>query len=1000
MQKQNTGYKPQKRCYSNTFLQIAKCMLLFVWLIGQSSWAITVEQQKKVISGVVTDAATGNTLPGVSIFEKGSSNGTVTDMDGNYKLMLKNANAVLVFKYIGYQTEELNPKSSKLNVQMKEDAVVLNEVVAIGYGTMKRKDLTGSTATLNADRITKMPAGDLSNSLIGIPGIAVSNGQIRIRGNRSVKASNEPLIILDGVPYKGSLESIDQNDIASIDVLKDASSTSLYGSQGANGVIIITSKQAKKNETKITYDGWAGIGIYVPENFRMSNAEEFIAFKREAYRAAGTWNGPEDDPKLFTPKEIEGFGKVDYDWYGDFMKKHGFWTNNTLAIFHGNEKTQYKISLNYMLTDVRGDHTGSTNKYKLTFDLNHSLSKKIKLGLYTRLNYNEGYTKPDMPSQLMKMLPTVTPYDENGNLVDFPTSDFGGQKNPYLNMNDAAYDAQWQNWEGLIRGYANWDIMDGLSLRLNASIDQHFNDSGSYQDDNAASYRQSVNSVSYGQGRNVNMMFNAVLNYKKTFNDHSIDAFGVFESQNIKLFNSSMSGLNQSMPYYKWFNMGQLTESKNLSTGYSRTAMLSLVGRAQYGYKDRYLASVSMRYDGASQLAKGNKWDIFPSFSLAWRISEENFMKDLNFINSLKLRGSYGVTGNHSIGAYATLGSIFSQYATFIGQNGEINYPGFEAASAPAPHLDWEKTKQFNLGIDFTILNQRISGAFDYYDSKTYDLLNQRKLPFTSGFEVMWDNIGKTRNRGYELSLFTVPVRTKDLEWNLDYNFYRNKEELVELYNPELKQDVQNGWWIGYPVNGVIYDYEFAGIWQTEEAELAAAYGQLPGDVKVVDQDNNQIIDEKDRKILGTNRPDFYMSLNSTIKWKQFDFAFDLYSEFGALAYDDKSTGQWGGDNIGAINVPVVNYWTPENPSNTNPRPVSGKTIKYLSAIGYHSNNHIVCRYLTLGYTFNKKQLFNKLNKLRLYCTVNDPFRYWKFKNEGGLGSREMTVNFGVNVDF
>ncbi|MGL4328908.1 MAG: SusC/RagA family TonB-linked outer membrane protein [Tannerellaceae bacterium] len=950
-----------------------------------------------MISGKVLDDVTKEPLVGVNILVEGTTIGVMTDIDGNYTIGLDGKSGKLVFSYIGYETQTIAANREILNVGMKEEAIALNEVVTIGYSKMKRKDLTGSTVTLSPEKITKMPASSLANSLVGVAGIRVSGGEIRVRGNRSVRASNDPLIILDGMPYKGSLESIDQNDIASIDVLKDASSTSLYGSQGANGVIIITSKQGKKNEMVVTFDGYAGIGIYVPENYRIQNAEEYVKFKREAYRAAGTWKSPADDPKVFTQKEIDGFGQVDYNWFDDFMKKNGFWTNNTIALFSGTEKTQYKVSLNYVYNDVRGRHTGNNNKYNLSFDLVQSIGNRLKFGLNGKANYQNGYSKPDMAGQLLYMQPTVTPFDEYGNLLAYPTSDFGGRKNPYLNMNDDAYDSKSQNWEGMIRSYFDYAVNDDLSIRLNGSLDQHFRDNGLYEDNTSAAYIQSSNHAAYSQGRNINMMFNSIVNYKKNWGIHAIDAFAVFEAQNIKSFSSSMEANGQEMAYYKWYNMGRLSENKALGTSFSRTSMLSFVGRLQYSLKDRYLATISIRNDGASQLAKGNKWDTFPSLALAWRASEEAFMKDLTWLSSLKLRTSYGVTGNHAISAYATLGSVYPQFVSFMGLAGEVPYPTMEPSVAPAPNLKWEKTKQFNLGVDFAVLDNRISGTFDYYNSKTHDLLNQRRLPYTSGFNVAWENIGKTKNKGYELSLFTTPIQNKEFQWNLDYNFYKNVEELVELYDPKITKDIQNGWWLGYPVNGVVYDYEFAGIWQTEEADVAGIYGQKPGEVKVVDQNGDKKIDEKDRLILGTNRPDFTMSLSSTIKWQQFDFAFDIYGEFGALAHDGLSTWQWGGDP-GRYNVPVVDYWTPENPSNTNPRPVVGQSMKYLGTIGYHSNNYISFRYITLGYTFTKQQLRNKLGKLRLYCTVNEPFKYWEYKRQGGLTNRELILNWGLNI--
>ena len=411
------------------------------------------------------------------------------------------------------------------------------------------------------------------------------------------------------------------------------------------------------------------------------------------------------------------------------------------------------------------------------------------------------------------------------------------------------------------------------------------------------------------------------------------------------------------------------------------------------------MLTFSVRGDGASQLSEGHKWATFPSGALAWRISEEDFIKPIDWITNLKLRASYGLTGNYAIAAYAT--ALYGTYANFKTESGEINYPGLEPDTRPTPDLKWEKNKMLDIGLDFGFLDGRIYGSVDWYDSRSFDLLYLKTLPYTTGFNRAWDNVGDTRNRGLEISLSGIAVKKKDLELGATLTYYRNKEELVRLQDPEMKEDINNGLFVGYPVNGVFYDYKQVGIWQQEEAGLAALYGQKPGEVKVADLDGNGKIDGNDRMILGTNRPDWVGGLQINGRWKDLDFSVDCYGEFGALARDTYSTDFWSSE-MGRWNTVKVDYWTPENPTNCNPRPVAGQSVKYLSAVGYHKNNYVNIRNITVGYTL-PKTLFNDksvVKKLRVYATANDPVHYSKFINSGGISWWEAFYIFGVNLQF
>ena len=369
----------------------------------------------------------------------------------------------------------------------------------------------------------------------------------------------------------------------------------------------------------------------------------------------------------------------------------------------------------------------------------------------------------------------------------------------------------------------------------------------------------------------------------------------------------------------------------------------------------------------------------------------------MEWISNLKLRASYGMTGNYSIAAYATAGTLHGKYANFNG--GELHRPGLEPETRPTPDLEWERNKMLDIGLDFGFLKGRIHGTIDYYDSKSYDLLYLKVLPYTSGFNRAWTNIGDTRNRGWEVSLSTVPVETKDFHLGVNLSYYRNKEELIRLQDPKMKEDINNGLFVGYPVNGVHYNYKQVGIWQENEADLAAIYGQKPGEVKVADLDGNGKIDGNDRTILGTTRPDWVGGLQINAEWKNIDFSVDVYGEFGSLAHDGRSTSEWA-NQLGRWNTYKIDYWTPERPSDRHPRPVEGQSIKYLDATGYYKNSYVNIRNITLGYTLPRAWMGRVVKKTRFYVTMNTPWRYSQFQNTGGISWWESFYIFGANVQF
>lgn len=961
----------------------------------ESKVVLETVQVQETVTGLVTDS-NGEPLVGVTIKIKGKSDGTVTDIDGKYSLSNVSKGDILHFSFVGMASQEIKIGTKKnINVVLKEDAVGLEEVVAIGYTSMKRKDLSGSVASISAEKINRIPANDITTALVGVPGIRMDGSSIRIRGTRSKNASNDPLIVLDGIPYNETLASINPGDIESIDVLKDAASTAIYGAKGANGVILITTRQAKKGKTVVSYDGFAGVGVNNWGSFDVMDADEYIAFKREAYRAAGTWKSEADDPKAFAGSELSNMGKMNTKWVDDYFKQKLFWTNHLVTIASANDKTSYKISFNYKNEDNAYKNAGADHFY-LTTDLSHQVLPFLKVGLSNRAYYTNKRSKPDMFETFIHMSPLTPVRNEDGSYNEYPLGD-PFVKNPYLNESDDVYKDQTKEWKIFLRLYAELKLAKNLTYNTNFAYTPAFSSKGYYYDNRSVSYMDDLNVAGTENNRQNDWVWNNILNYKLQLKQHTIDLTGVFEMQNREYVGNSMSGKDQESPAYLWYNMGRLKESKTLSTGFTRSSMISYIARVQYDYADKYIVSASIREDGASQLSKGQKWAFFPSMSAAWRISEEEFIKNIDWISNLKLRASYGMTGNYSIAPYATTGGLWGTYANFRTDSEEIHRPGLEPDTRPTPDLEWEKNKMLNIALDFSFCHDLLHGSVEWYDSKSYDLLYLKTLPYTTGFNRAWDNVGDTRNRGIEASLTVSPFRQKDLGLDITLSYYKNKEELVRLQDPKMTEDINNGLFVGYPVSGVYYDYKQVGIWQEEDRALAEKYGQVPGEVRVEDLDNNGKIDGDDRMILGTNRPDWVGGLQVSGYWKKLDFSVDCYGEFGALMQDSYSTSFWASE-MGRWNTVKIDYWTPEHPSNRHPRPVAGQSIKYLGATGYYKNNYLTVRNITLGYTL--PSFDERIKKLRLYVTVNDPIRYHRVQHDGGISWWTTYYLFGVNLQF
>lgn len=502
--------------------------------------------QGRAVSGTVRDGK-GDPIPGAAVTVVGGSLGVSTDASGAYRIEGVGSNDELEFSFLGMMSQKEKVGSrTQIDVTLREDMIGLEDVVVTGYTAMKRKDITGSVASVSAEQIARIPAYDLTTSLVGVAGIRVDGGSIRIRGTRSTNAGNDPLIVLDGIPYDETLTSINPGDIESIDILKDASSTAIYGAKGANGVILITTKQAKKGETKVTYDGFVGVGVNNWGTLDVMDADEYIAFQREASRAAGVWNSPEDDSKAFFGAEIANMGKMNTDWMGRYFNQKRLWHSHSLTIASGNEKTQYKISFNYKNNEDRyeGDHR---DYFYLTTDLTHQVLPFLKVGISNRAFYNVNHDKPDMFDTFLHMSPLTPIHNEDGSYNEYPFGD-PFVKNPYMNETDGAYEDKTEEWKIYMRFFAQVDLYKGLTFNTNFAYTPAFSSRGYYYDNRSVGYTDERNVAGMHNNRKADWVWNNILNYKETFGKHAIDVSAIFEMQNRQTVNSSMSGKDRSRP--------------------------------------------------------------------------------------------------------------------------------------------------------------------------------------------------------------------------------------------------------------------------------------------------------------------------------------------------------------------------------------------------------------------------------------------------------------------
>jgi TonB-linked SusC/RagA family outer membrane protein len=962
---------------------------------------------KNVTGKVVSDR--GVPLAGVSVNIKGTSRGTTTNEQGIYSLSAEDED-VLVFSYVGFDPQEIKVGNrTEINISLVSSASNLENIVVIGYGTVKKRDLTGAVVSLKGDEVVKVPAGNLMESVQGkLPGVDITrtsgsagaNVNVTVRGNRSIIAQNGPLYIVDGIQYS-NFQDINSNDIQSLEVLKDASSTAIYGSRGANGVIIITTKRGNSGKARVSANTYYGVSDVAGYPKPMTGPQ-FANLKRESYRTIGTWNSPADDPKVFTSSsDLEavqnGFST---DWAGMLLHK-GSQQDYSVSVAGGSDKTKVYFSFDYYREKglLANDFL---NRYAVRLNVDQSLANTFKVGLSSQLTYYDGNSRQDnILTVANKVIPYFSPYDDEGNLAKYPGN--GNQVNPLMEEQPGAYVNETNTTRILSTAYAEWKPFSTLSIRSNLGITNSSTRTGTFQGENTITRALSSGSLArIDNSTSADLLWENIVTWKEEFGAHSVDATLVTSYLSNRQDDSYASATGQLIAAQSWHALQNNPDNLSLGSSYVGSNLISGAFRVNYGYKGKYLLTVTGRADGSSVLAKENRWAFFPSAAAAWRVIDENFMKYQHIFDDLKLRVSYGVAGNAAVKPYSTQsGLILIPYSW--NDESALAY-GLDPTTGN-PNLKWELTYTQNIGVDMAFLHNRIMASVDYYDSKTKDLLLLRGLVPTSGVQRILQNIGRTRNSGVEIMLRTVNVRSSSFNWSSGITFSHNKERIVELVGKQ--NDVANGWFVGYPVNS-FYDYQKIGIWQTADAALAASYGYKPGDIRVQDINNDKkFTATDDRTVLGSAVPDYTVGFTNDISFKNFDLNVYVFARQGQM-FVSNYANKFEPNAI--ENGAVVDYWTPENPTNDYPRPtanLSRAALPFATTLGYKDGSFVKIRNITLGYTLpaNLTQKFH-VSDLRLYVSAKNYFTFSKVDDYDpeGAGSFERPLTklivMGLNVGF
>lgn len=971
--------------WSRTFLLLS--VLCFFAVLAQA----------QTVKGVVKDQ-NGDAVIGATVKVLGSRGGTVTDSKGQYSIEAPSG-SILSVSYIGYLTKQIRLRGENtVDIVLMEDNTTLKDIVVIGYGTQRKESVTGSVANVSAEKLMENPSSNITQALQNrIAGVDMqqTNSQpgaemrIRIRGQRSLTASNDPLIVLDGIPFLGQLSDINPSDIKSLDILKDASATAIYGSRGANGVIMVTTnKGSLDTPAKVTYNGYVNFKTLF-NKFPMMEGEKYVQMRKLAGKYTNGLDERDD---------------VNTDWQ-DLFFENGVSHSHDITVSGGTQSGTYSFGGSYN-HDEGVIPTQMFDRFTLRANIEQKIGNFVRVGLSSTNTYNTKEGTQLGVYNALNMSPITDPYNADGSLkrvVHLGSDDIFVLTKDVIKENEE----QWRQDTNTLATYNSlfgeiecpW--LQGLKYRINLGLNYRGTQVGGFTGKGFNSVNEKeLSSASMQNQTYKNYAVENVLSFDRTFNDkHQLNLVGMFSAEQTRYTQTYMSGRNVP-DYFQYYNIGAATQDVTVNpdwNNYWQAGLLSWMGRVMYSYDNRYMISAAVRADASSRLATGHQWHTYPAVSLGWNIAREKFMENLNWIDNLKIRVGYGQTANQAIAAYTTLGSLGTTKYNF----GPTGYAtGYFPNALANKELGWEYSETYNYGLDFSFFNGRLSGTLEYYTMQTKDVLNRVNLPSTGGVSSYTANIGKTENKGFEASLNGIILDKKNgWTWEAGVNISLNRNKLVKLASGEGGRDEANGWFEGYPID-VLYDYEKVGLWNSDDpdwqyfeimepggnegmikvnggrytqAELEA--GTIPEGKNVGDP---RAVGPQDRQIISLE-PDFVGGFNTRIAYKNIDLniigAFQcggklISTLYGGSGYLNLLTGRRG-------NVDV-DYWTPENKGAEFPRPggiQSGDNQKYASTLGLFDGGYLKIRNITLGYNFSGEWMKKVgISTLRLYAAVQNPF--------------------------
>lgn len=973
--------------------------------------------EKQEVTGKVTDGS-GNPLPGVTIFVKGTQQGTISNIDGIFNITVSESLAVLVFSYIGYATQETAVgNSTRLDIVMQNDNRILNEVIVVGYGTQKKSQLTGAISSVGAKEISEMPITNLGQALQGrAAGVDVAQlgsrpgsvPKILIRGRRSFNAGNEPLYVVDGIPLAEGYEDMNPNDVQSMEVLKDATATGIYGARGANGIVLITTKrgQGTQKKTTISYDTYIGVSKAL-DKVKLFNGSEFAEFVREASRATGNYKDANGNPVATGTVDEYADSKLEIlagdpavakglkngtntDWQ-DLILQNGFIQNHSLGVQGGNEKTKFYLSGGFFRDKGIVKNLDFT-RLSLRSNIDTKINNWLNIGLSTYLmNSIRNGENLNTYGMTIQQNPLASPYDDNGDIIFTPTND-PLLTNPLSELVSGVQVDETKRYRIFNSLYTEFNVTKYLKYRVNFGPDITIGRSGRFVGSITNARKGGDPQAGVSNSLAFNWTLENIVNYERTFkgsHHFNLTLLHSIQRDNYEFYNIQVQGV--PVESQQFYNLGDASTVLTPGSALREWTINSVMGRLNYDFNDKYLLTMTIRRDGSSRFGENSKYGNFPGLALGWNLTNEKFLNSVHWLDLLKLRAGWGKVGNQGVAPYQTQGLLGrTQYAW-----GATPAYGYQPNTIGNPNLRWESSATVNLGVDFSLFRGRIQGSLELYKTNTKDLLLSDQIPGSTGFTAVTRNVGQTSNKGIELGISSVNMdHPSGFKWTTDLTFTKNKEEIVSLYNGKVN-DEGNGWFIGRPLS-TAFDYKKEGIWQQKEEALAKSYGSLVGQIKVQDTNQDGIINADDRLIIGSDVPDFSSGITNRFSYKGFDLSFFLFARIGSLILSEfhKTNNQLAG----RFEQIKVDYWTPKNPTNAYPQPLStqGNPV-YNSTLHYFDGSFVKLRNINFGYTFNSASIKAlKMQSLKVYTSIQQPVIWSSFRSKhNGVDPETTSLSTG-----